>query len=1101
MTKGFLSTIVALAILALLGCAGIAFGQAVSGDVTGAITDATGAAVLTAKIEALNQDTGVKVSATVGSNGVYRLSNLPIGTYTITATATGFTSSSVKDVRVTLSSVITQNIRLEVGASATTVDVSEAPPAIDTTTAQLLTTFDARQTQDLPTAGFSKTINGAGIWNLSLLGAGVSSQGGVGQGTGPAIAGQRPEDNSFFVDGVSNNNHYSTGPLVYVSNEAVGEVSLLQNQFSAEFGGASGGVFNAVVKSGTNTFHGSVYEYFQNRNLNAVDSTIWTQGLTSNPRYDNNRLGATIGGPILKNKLFFFGNMEYNPLGQSAVPGAPLYAPTAAGYAALGKISSLSATNLGVFQKYVPAAPVGNEGTISVAGVSVPVGDVAFVNPTFTNSYNAIVSIDYNLSSKDQIRGRWIYNKSEGRESPGPNLPIFSVSAPNNNYLYSVSEFHNFSPTVQNEFRGSFSRNVNSLGLPNITFPGLNVFPVLTIDELNGITLGPDGPSGSIQNLFQLQDNISKIWGKHSIKVGYHFTDVILTNYFIQRVLGNYEYSTLEQYLLDLTPDVLGERSAGPTSYPAGFLQHEAFVNDDFRIRPNLTLNLGLRYEYVTIPVASRYQKYSTPANVPGGITFGEPKPSPNDWSPRIGFAYSPGKDGVWSFRGGFSRSFDLTYANLTSNAAPPYFQQTNDVNLSSNAPNFLKNGGLSGSVVPLPTTPAAALAVIGSYTFGGKRPYGLTWTGGVQRVLGKSYSMEIRYVGTKGVHLWNQSRLNIYPQVTPGHSIPTYFSMPSAATLAALPLTLGQIKATVVPGGTADNPTNALAALGSAANMTGYAPQGYSQYHGLALQLNKRFSSGVSFIAAYTWSHLIDDATATNFSTYLTPRRAQDFQNLAVEKASSALDRRQRFTFTTIYDFMPFKNGNWFMKNIAGNWTLAGTYTYETPEYATVQSGIDSNLNNDSAGDRSVINPAGAANVGTGVTGYNAKGQAVAVGNAGIVAYVANNPSARYVVAGSGAFPNGGRNTFPLKPTDNIDLSLTKRFSVTERVKLEFGGQFFNVFNHAQYTGGFLSDVSSNGFTGSRNDLIPNNPLFGRFDQFYSSNSRTVQLVGRVRF
>jgi len=1097
MTKGFLNRSGLLATLLLLSLAPSSLmAQAISGDLSGTVTDATGAAVVSAKVEATNDDTGVKTSASVGSNGVYRIGNLPVGVYSLTVTAKGFSTATVKNIVVTLSAVVTQNVSLQVGTAATTVEVSDAPPPIDTTTAQLMTTFNEKQTEELP-----NTAKGQGIWNLSLLGAGVGSQGGVGQGTGPSIAGQRPENNTFTLDGVDNNNYYSTGPLVYVSNDAVAEVSLLQNQFSSEFGGASGGAFNAVVKSGTNAIHGSLFEYLQNRKLNAVDSLDWTQGLTSLPRYDNNRLGVSVGGPIIKNKLFYFGNMEYNPIGQSAVPGAPLESPTAAGYTALSKISTLSATNFGVLQKYVPAAPVNNEGTVTVAGVKIPVGDISFVNPTYTNNYDAIVSIDYNMSATDQIRGRWIYNKSAGLESPGPNIPTFAVQSPNNNYLFSVSEFHNFTPTLQNEFRSSFSRNVNSLSVPNITFPGLNVFPVITVDELNGLTVGPDGPSGSIQNLFQMQDNLTKVWGKHTIKVGYHFTDVILTNYFIQRVLGNYEYNSLEQYLKDLTPDVLGERSAGPTSYPAGFLQNAAFFNDDFKIRPNLTLNIGLRYEYVTIPVASRYQVYSAPANVPGGITFAEPKPGKNDWSPRLGFAYSPGTDAKWSFRGGFSRSYDLSYANLTSNAAPPYFQQTNDVDLNSNAPNFLKNGGLSGAVQPLPTTPKAALGLVASYTFGGKRPYGITWSTGVQRVLGKNYTLEVRYVGTKGVHLWNQSRLNIQPLVTATNSIPTYFSMPSLATLASEPLTLAQVKSRIVPGGTASLPWNNLATLGSQANIVGYAPQGYSSYNGLAIQLNKRYSNHLSYIMAYTWSHTIDDATATNFSTYLTPRRAQDFQNLAAEKASSALDRRQRFTFTPTYDFEPFKNGNWFMKNVVGNWTISGTYTYETPEWATVQSGLDSNLNNDSAGDRTFINPLGKANVGTGVTAYNAQGVAVPAGSATIVAYVANNPNARYVVGGSGTLPNGGRNTFPLKPIDNIDAGLTKRFAITERFRMEFGGQFYNLFNHAQYTGGYISDVASNGFAGSRNDLIPNNALFGRFDQFYSSNSRTIQIFAKFKF
>jgi hypothetical protein len=594
---------------------------------------------------------------------------------------------------------------------------------------------------------------------------------------------------------------------------------------------------------------------------------------------------------------------------------------------------------------------------------------------------------------------------------------------------------------------------------------------------------------------------MTKVLGRHTIKFGGNFVDVITTNYFIQRVRGDYEYSTLAQYLLDLTPDVLGERSAGPTSYPQGFLQSAAFVNDDFRVRPNLTLNLGLRYEYVTTPVASRYQQYSAPANVYGGITFANPLPNAADFAPRIGFAYSPGTDGTWSIRGGFSKSYDLPYGNLTANAAPPYFQQTNDVNLTANAPGFLAGGGLSGASVPLPTDPAAALGVVGSYTFGGTRPYGLTWTMGVQHVFKKNYTFEARYIGTRGVHLYTQSRLNIYPLVSPSNYIPTYFTSPGAATFASLGRTLGDVQNYIVPGGTAAQPFNSLASLGSLNNITGYAPEASSLYNGLALQLNRRFSNGLQFIAAYTWSHMEDDATATNFSTYLTPRRAEDFQNYHAEWSNSALDHRQRFTFSPVYEFQPFQNGNWFLKNIVGNWNIAGTYTYETPEYATVQSGLDSNLNNDSAGDRVIVNPAGASNLGSGVTAYNAAGQVVAMGDASTVAYVANNANARYVTAGYGALTNSGRNTFPLKPINNIDLAVKKRFSFTERFSLDIGAAFYNVFNHAQYTGGFLSDVAPNIYTTSRNDLLPDNALFGNFTQFYSSNSRTGQVFAHFVF
>jgi hypothetical protein len=1081
--------------------------QAVSGDLVGVATDATGAVVPKANISVQNDQTGVKASTTTDSNGAYRFTNLPVGVYTLNASATGFSPATVKNVQVQLSNTVTQNLSLSVGTTATTVEVTGAPPPLDTTTSQLQQSYETKQLMELPTASFSRTagiasvVQSAAIWNVSLLGAGVASNGGVGQGTGPTISGQRPENNTFFLDGVGDNNRYSTGPIAIVGNDAVAEVSVLQNQFSAEFGGASGGVFNAIVKSGTNQLHGSIYEYFQNKNLNANDAIYWTQGITSYPRYDNNRLGATIGGPIKKDKLFYFGNFEYNPIGNSAVPGQPIFAPTAAGYTALNANSLVSKTNLGVLQQYVGTAAINDQKTVKVGGADIPIGGVSFPGPNYNNSYNAVVALDYNMSAKDQIRGRWIYNNISGIDAQ-PVLPAFYVSAPNNTYMLTMSEFHSFSPTLQNEFRSSFSRNFQQTGTGPQTFPGMSVFPDLDLDELNlVIGGGQTEPSGSIQNLFQAQDSATKIWGRHTIKFGYSFSDVILTNYFIQRVRGEYEYSTLQQYLYDLTPDVLGQRSAGPTAYPAGSLEHAAFINDDYKIRPNLTLNLGLRYEYVTMPIASRAQIFSAPANVPGGLTFGKPSFSPNDWSPRLGFAYSPGKSAVWVIRGGVSRSFDLTYANLTSNAAPSYYQTTQDVNLDSNAPNFLKNGGLAGLAPGLPTDPVAARGIIGSYIFGNKRPYGLTWTLGVQRLLGKDYTFEARYVGTKGVHLWNQTRLNAVPQVNASNNIPTFITMPSAATLAGLNKTLGQVESRIVPGGTSDLPFDSMAQLGFVNNIIGYAPQSYSSYHGLALQLNKRYSNGLSYIVAYTWSHLLDNATATNFSTYLTPRRAQDFTDMRSEWASSALDRRHRFTFTPVYDWRPFKGGNWMMKNIVGNWNIAGTYTYQSPEYATVQSGVDSNLNNDTAGDRTIINPAGAATVGSGVTGYNSKGQALDAGDPAIVAYVANNPNARYIVAQVGALANAGRNTLALKPTNNIDMSLMKRFNITERFRFEVGAQFFNVLNHAQYTGGLLSDVAGSQQTNSRNDLIPSNALFGRFDQFYGSNSRFGQLSARIVF
>ena len=1096
--RRFLCALVCLA--AMFALSTLCFGQATSSIIVGTVVDASGSTVPGAAVAAKNVDTNVNYTGVANSAGDYRINNVPAGRYDVTVTAKGFTTATTAGVEAGLNRTTTVNFTMQVGAVATTVEVTAASAEIDTATAQLQTAFDSREAVDLPTAGFSRVVNGAGIYNLSLLGAGVASSGGVGQGTGPSIAGQRPENNSFNIDGVLNDNHYSTGPQVTVPNEAVAQFNLVQNQFGAEFGGASGGVFNSIVKTGTNQMHGSIYEYMQNRDLNAVDATETHQGIYSNPRYDNNRLGATIGGRIIKDKLFYFGDFEYNPLGQASQPAQTVDAPTAAGISALNSMSNLSKTNLGVFEKYVPVAPTADPtNPITVNGVNIPNGPLSFASPDFYNNYNAVVAIDWNISAKDQVRGRFIYNNTQGLDAVAA-LPVFFASSPNVNKSISVSEFHNFSATMENELRLSYSRNNANTPAGNFTYPGLSMFPNIAIDELS-LQIGPDPntPSGSIENLSQLQENLTKTWGRHTFKAGYDAVDVILTGFFIQRARGDYDYASLEEFLLDKQPSggnlsgVSGERSVGVgNGSPFGFVQHAAYFNDDFRVRSNLTLNLGIRYEYVQVPVGSRYQAESAVASVPGVINFNAPKSANNEWAPRLGFAYSPGNKGIWSIRGGLARSYDNTYINLNQNAAPPFLQTTVDVDESNPVSNFLANGGLKG-VPPSVANAADARNAAGSYTFDQTRPYALTGTLGVQRLLGKDYTLEARYVYTKGVHLWNQTRMNIVSRVTPTQYIPTYTSMPSAATLAGLSTTLGGLQAL---------PYNDLAQYGFPNALVGYHPWGNSRYDGLAVQMTKRYSQNFSYIAAYTWSHNFDDSTATNFSTILSPRRAQDFQNMRGEWASSALDRRQRLTLTPIYDFKPFEHGNWLMKNIVGNWNVSGTYTFQAPEYATIQSGVDSNLNNDSAGDRAIINPTGAANLGSGVTAYNKAGQVVAAGSSGIVAYVANNPNARYIQAALGALSNGGRNTFPLDHTNNFDAALMKRVNLTESKRFDVGVQAFNLFNHSQFVGGYLSDVST--FTTnavSRNFLIPGNASFANYQGFFSSNSRQLQLVAHFVF
>jgi hypothetical protein len=1060
------------------------FAQSTSGDLLGTVMDASGAEVPRASVIAENPATGVKSSSETNAQGEYHFRNLPIGKYNLTASAVGFGPSSLRDVIVELNKNSTANLTMQVGQVATAVEVQESAATIDTTTAQVQNTFEAKAVADLPTASV-----GLGVLNLSLLSAGVASSGGVGAGTGPSVGGQRPRNNNFTVEGVDNNSKSVTGPLAGIPNDAVAEFTLLQNQFSPEYGHSSGGQFNTIVKSGTNQLHGSIYDYMQNRDLNAIDQSLKNQGFTSNPRYDNNRLGATIGGPILKNKLFYFGNFEYNPIGLSSSQSAQVLTPTAQGYSILGSLPGVSATNLGVFKQYVPAAPTASGDFLTVGTTQVPLGVLPLASPNFQNNYAAVASVDYNLSDKDQLRGRYIYNKQSAIDTAAT-LPSFYLAVPTTYYVGTLTEFHNFTPNLTNEFRLGFNRFNNTTPAGNFKYPGLDLFPNIVLNDLN-LNIGPDGnaPQFTIQNLYQITDNVGFTKGKHTFKVGFDGRKYISPQQFTQRSRGEYNYNDSSIFFLDQTPDNLSERSLGNATYYGDQVNLYGYANDSWRMRPNFTVNLGVRYEYTSVPYSQRLQDRNSIANTPV-LSFGVPQPQFKNWAPRIGLAYSPGTSGNTSIRAGFGMAYDVLYDNIGILSLPPQFASTFDTDpLGDGRGNFLKNGGIPPNAPTGKLSRSDALALTSSYVPDQKLPYSIQYNFGIQHVFAKDYTFEARYLGTRGVHLNVQQRINKQAKTTSTVFLPTYLQAPSQAQLDGLNVTLAQINAR-------SNTVPAFAAVGLTNPIVEFAPVGNSSYNGLALQLDRRFTNGLLFKSAYTWSHLIDDSTADFFTTRLTPRRAQDFQNLSADRASSALDRRHRFTLSLIYDVPFFKNSNFLVKNILGNWEVAPIYTYESPEYATVQSTVDTNLNGDSAGDRGIVNPAGTNGVGSGVTALKNSAGAT-------VAYVAKNPNARYITAGAGAMATGGRNTLATRPINNFDLSLLKRFSYGERVKLEVLGQFLNALNHPQFTPGILNQINSFGQSGSGvlNYLNPANKNFNNPEATFNSNARTVQLAAKFIF
>lgn len=1108
-------TIFGLATLALVAPPA-AHAQTVSGDIIGTVTDSTKAAIAQANVEATNVATGVSFAAVTGAVGEYRMVNLPPGTYDISVSAQGFAKSVVKGFAVELNKVATANVTLKVSQSVTTVEVtSEAGVALDTTTAQVQTTFDSVQLTQLPAA----TNN---VLNLSLLTAGVASSGGVGQGTGPSVGGQRPTDNNYTVEGIDNNDKSVPGPLLAVPSDAVAEFTTLQNHFSAEYGHSNGGQFNQIIKSGTNQFHGLAYEYSQNRNFNAIDAaTARAQGYTHvvAPRFDDNRFGGQVGGPILKNKLFFFSNYEQEPEG---FPGATasFCAPTADGFSALAGISSLSSTNLDVYKKYSPVAasqaPADDPvcpSSVTVAGKTIPVGGVGVVSGSYLNNYRSINSVDYTISPTDSLRARYLFNRTDGPDTAAMFKSFWAV-VPGRYHLATFSEFHTFSPTLTNEFRLGYNRFYNVYSAPG-TFPGMDVFPNITLDDLNGVNIGPDpnAPQGTIQNTYQGSDSVIWSKGAHTIKSGLEFRDVISPQLFVQRARGDYEWSSLEGYLLDQSPDVFGERNAtapgvSPTYYGNQKVWY-AYLNDDWRVNQNLTLNLGVRYEYTGVPLGELTQKANIAASVPGLITFGAPKSQKLNFVPRFGFAYSV--DANTSIRGGFGMGYDVLYDNLGTLAAAPQYQITQDVDTTTaQTTAFLAGGGLPAHVT-IPDL-ATQRAVTSAYVPDQKLPYAENWSLGVERSFAQNYTAEIRYVGTRGIHLPTQNRINRQSTVTPTNSLPLFYSSPGPITSPTAP-TL----ATVKHNGTSWVPSYAEAGFES--SIVGFMPWSGSNYNGLATQLNRRFAHGLLVSAAYTWSKTMDDATATAFSTYLTPRRSQDFRNIAEDYSRSALDRTHRATVAVVYDLPFFKNGSTLERNVLGNWEFAPSYTYQSPEYATVQSNVDANLNGDAAGDRVFINKNGKKGTGTATDAYanptlaglcGAPTDSSAYDPNGVILcdkdtayYVAQDPTAYYVQAGAGTVVTAGRNTLPMRPINNFDVTALKRISIKERYKVEFQTQIWNVLNHSQYIGGYINSINQIGFTdgGTHNYLIPGAPNFNKPEATFSNNSRSMQLALKFIF
>lgn len=1037
----------------LLSLSLAAFGQVTGGAVTGTVLDSTGAVVPNATVTLRNKATGQELTTQTTGAGAFNFPNVPVGEYTITVQAQGFQQVS-QDLRVALNQTTSADVTLQPGQIQGVVEVTAAGEAlVQADSSQLAKSFQTKQVTDLPIFGNQNA--------LALLSPNVVGQAAGTAGAGGTVGGVRPRYNVFTVDGVDNNDTSVTGPATSVIQDAVEEFTLLTNNFNAEFGQGGGGQFVTITKSGTNEFHGSLFGYLQSQRLNAASTSQERQlragELTEKPKNRLIRYGGTIGGPIVRNKLFFFGAVERVHQDEEA-SGSTYLAPTPLGLARIAAIPGVSQFVVNLLRNNLVLAQ-NTTTTQTVLGVpGIPFGEVTLNVPSGYRDNLFQINVDQLRGTTDQFRYRFSFDRFRAVQA-GNGDPKFNNLVAFDSRLFSATWVRTFSPSLVNDLRLSYRRVISDFPLQD---PAFNDFPNITVAPLN-LAIGPNSnlPQGGFENVYQLYDALTYTRGRHTFKFGGEMRRVITSSDFLPRARGDYIYADLDELLLDRRPSVLDLRGVGSGTFTGNQWKYYVFGQDDWKVTPRLTFNLGLRYEYVTLPRDAALQQLNSISSVPGVIEFRVPRTDKNNFAPRVGFAYAPSAQsglgrllfgserGASSIRANFGISYGEVFQNLVLLQLPPQFQQELDFataaalfGLDPNRP-FLQNGGIPPRPIP-PTTPSAARAATQALIVDQVQPYTMAFTLSYQRQLAANTALEIRYLGTRSRKLPVQVRLNggiVNPQ---NLIIPTFLSQPTPAQLANLP-TLGQLRARP------DVRVRPLARFGFLSNLTAFEPVGNSQYDSGSISVVRRFDRGLAFTAAYTFSKAIDDSTNELFTSVVNPRRPQDFFNLRDERGLSALDIPHRFVASVNYDLPFFRNSeSAFLRNVLGGYSINAIFQAQSGQPVTPLSGIDSNQNFDAAGDRTIFNPNGQPGTGSDVIAVDSSGRRVPLGDPNTVAYVAVNPNAQYIRAGFLARANAGRNTLRSNGFNRTDAVLLKNFFFGEdrQYSLQFGAEVANLFN-----------------------------------------------------
>jgi hypothetical protein len=1017
---------------AIAFCAGVSgplCAQTTFATLRGTIHDPSGAVIANASVAVKNTATRVSRSTLSNGAGIYSFPDLQPSTYELMVSAPGFANQLRTNIGLTVGAEETLNITLSPLTVNSEVDVTATPAGIDLESASLAGVEDARTMRELP-------LNGRDWTQLALLQPGVSSiptqdtlngsssnRGSRGFGSAVSIGGGRPTQNNYFLDGISENDYTNGVPGsalgLALGVDAIQEFSVLTSGYGAPYGGTSGGVVNAVSRSGTNVMHGDAYEFLRNDELDARNFFD-----VQKPPFRRNQFGAALGGPIKRDKTFFFVNFEglQEALTSTSIATVPS-AAARAGNLAEGKIIVSPAV-----VPYLALWPLAN-GPMMGNGDT---GEYIFTakNPSAENT--GLVKVDHSLTPRDNLAFSWSTDTGHTQTPDGLN----SIFADNSLWRNtgSVNATHIFGPQVVNVVHIGMNR-VAAQGLatspgnnPAASDPSLGILPgrdapVLAVPGLTTFTGGDNGLSTTdfwFTN-FQAYDDLSLQKGKHAIKAGLEFIRYRYNTRVAADPNGEYAFDSLSDFLTNgkasaFYADVYysgGQATPAGTGFPErGFRQTVAgaYFQDDYRWLPNLTVNLGLRYEMASVPnevnglVSNLRDIYSTNLNV------GQPlfqNPTHYNFEPRVGLAWAPGADGKTSIRAGFG-IFDILPLIYELAMLEAYSGPFSSLVTLINPP--ARSFPYGGYHTILTLNPNDAPVREPSLEYNPPRNYVMQWNASVERVLAPNLILLAAYVGSRGVHMFSMA--NDVDIVIPSDT-PQGYLWPSP-----------------VGSGTRLNPN-----VGSIRQLTWGDS---SNYNSLQTRLQRRFGHGFQLQGAFTWQKSIDGYSSSVFPTQFQNSVSSLFINRHLNRGPSDFNVGRLAVIDGLWDLPRIKTAPLPLKALVNGWEMAGIFTASDGLPFTPLISGDA-VGENSSGSYDVPNRV----VGSGCTHLI---------NAG-------DPS-NYINLDCYSFPvpanllgNAGRNSLVGPGLAELDYSVSRNFPmriISEAARLQFRAEMFNLANRA---------------------------------------------------